>query len=409
MPDIKLKTIHRLRYDTRENTVPIADTVKLAKGEPFLVEGYYDGKDVLVIGDGDESKTVSTFLANNDYFVRGIGAGYNLPVAASTQLGGVKPADGLKIGSTGDMWIDVASLVGNGLVVSNSSAAYPGFGKLSVDLSNFDGNIKISGTLTANEIKTNVTSTGELIELRKGSENLLGSEEFAGIVIHNVLESGVTAKLGIDGEGRVVFSNKTDNYLIPYVLKSADTFSLVRILDDGLIENASLKNISITIRPKQGTEGEEHVLDLLGAAEPEIELIIPRKLSDLEDYDETATGPTFVSSNDRTLWNQVITSAAYGPSTLTTPSITNDTYTFADGTERTTKKLLLPRSDIQLESEGAIELTSNEKLDLKVINPVKSEISIKNAPYTMTYISDIIVDQYGRVKRIEYEQITINP
>jgi hypothetical protein len=69
------------------------------------------------------------------------------------------------------------------------------------------------------------------------------------------------------------------------------------------------------------------------------------------------------------------------------------------------KQLILPRSEI-LTGE-ALEVDEDGKINMKQIEIVESSPVELAAPTTITYISNLDIDEYGRVTRIYKQKINI--
>ena len=105
---------------------------------------------------------------------------------------------------------------------------------------------KVHGSLTAHELITIPTSTGNIIELRKDHTTSLSDGEVAGLYIHNVPNIGDNVKIGINKDAELVFHNKINNYHVPIIPSSnLANIPIIGINSNGIIETAELKTIKI--------------------------------------------------------------------------------------------------------------------------------------------------------------------
>ena len=399
---VTLKTIHQWRTDTWENTAIPSQSKVLTKGEPFYISGYPD-YDILVIGDG--VTTVGGLINSGSYFVKGKAAGYELPVATNGTLGGVKVGAGLSRGTTGDIWVNAESLLGDNLIIKkpdDENPMYPGMGKISVDLSNYVGKVKITGGLEIDKVIEAPVESGNLLELRKGSEAVIGDTDHTGIKIHNVSTVGSSVFLGVDKNEHPYFTDSSNNSSrIALIDSSALNSKLLGANANGYLQSTTLHPLVVKTRDNTSDEWTSANLNLLDSEANTLELTIPKKLSDLEDYDSDLSGPSFVSSEDRETWNKVIVDVTYS-STITQPQLNP----YLDGdNDHQARQLVLPRSDI-LTGE-ALEIDEDGKINMKQIEVVEDSPVALAAPTTITYISNLDIDEYGRVTKIYKQKINI--
>lgn len=398
---VTLKTIHQWRTDTWENTAIPSQSKVLTKGEPFYISGYPD-YDILVIGDG--VTTVGGLISSGSYFVKGKAAGYELPIATNGVLGGIKVGAGLKVGASGEVWANAESLLGDNLVIktSDKTPGYEGMGKISVDLSNYVGNVKITGNLEIDKAIEAPVESGNLLELRKGSEAVIGDTDNAGIKIHNVATVGSSVFLGVDKNEHPYFTDSSNNSSrIALINSSALNSKLLGANANGYLQSTTLHPLVVKTRDNTLDEWTSTNLNLLDSEANTLELTIPKKLSDLEDYDSDLSGPSFVSSEDRETWNKVIVDVTYS-STITQPQL--KPYLDEDN-DHQARQLVLPRSDI-LTGE-ALEIDEDGKINMKQIEVVEDSPVALAAPTTITYISNLDIDEYGRVTKIYKQKINI--
>lgn len=406
-----LKTINRLRYDTSARAIAHSQLI-LNKGEPFFVKDYLVGGTaykILVVGDGE--RTVDALLTAGEFFLQGAGAGYVLPVANSIRLGGVvvDNSHGLNVGTEGDLWVDVESIAGTNLAYLDTNSGYSGFGKLNVDLSHYKGNVEIEGNLTADRLLYTPTITSNVLKLREPEEGAtppspLTGSEIAGLEIQHINNS--TVYFGIDKDTNLLFKNATNNYHVPLVADSALTggIALIGLNANGIVVPAQVQTINLKTRHSETSDWSVQEIDITSATPQTVELTIPQKLSDLKDYSSSVSGPSYVSGEDRKLWNKIITEVTIDSNT-TFPYLTDTYYYEEDGSRRTTQKLLLPQANvtpgtgIQIMAGGAISLAPVE------VSRPSSEPLL--SPPQITYISNIEVDEYGRVTKIEKITATI--
>lgn len=406
-----LKTINRLRYDTSARAIAHSQLV-LNKGEPFFVKDYLIGGTaykILVVGDGE--RTVDALLTAGEFFLQGTGAGYVLPVANSIRLGGVVVDDshGLNVGTEGDLWVNVESIAGTNLKYVDTNSGYSGFGKLNVDLSHYKGNVEIEGNLTADRLLYTPTITSNVLKLREPEEGgitpdpLIGSE-IAGLEIQHINNS--TVYFGIDKDTNLLFKNATNNYHVPLVADSALTggIALIGLNANGIVTPAQVQKINLQTRKSTTSDWSSQEIDITSKTPQIVQLTIPQKLSDLEDYSDSASGPSYVSGEDRKLWNQTITEVAIDSNT-TFPYLM-DTYYYEDnGSQRKTKKLFLPQASV-IPGAG-IQITAGGAVSLAPIEVSRPSSEPLLSPPQITYISNIEVDEYGRVTKIEKITATI--
>lgn len=74
-------------------------------------------------------------------------------------------------------------------------------------------------------------------------------------------------------------------------------------------------------------------------------------------------------------------------------------------TERYAKRLELPASPI--DTGEALHIDDDDKLDLKPITVERPDPETQPNGKTITYITDIEVDEYGRVTKITKERIRV--
>lgn len=398
---VTLKTIHQWRTDTWENTAIPSQSKVLTKGEPFYISGYPD-YDILVIGDG--VTTVGGLISGGSYFVKGKAAGYELPIATNGVLGGIKVGAGLKVGASGEVWANAESLLGDNLVIKtpDKTPGYEGMGKISVDLSNYVGKVKIIGELEVDKLVEAPIETGNLLELRRATSSVIGDTENAGIKIHNVSKVGSSVFLGVDKNEHPYFTDSSNNSSrIALINSSALNSKLLGVNANGYLQSTTLHPLVVKTRDNTSDEWISANLNLLDSEANTLELTIPKKLSDLEDYDSDLSGPSFVSSEDRETWNKVIVDVTYS-STITQPQLNP----YLDGdNDHQARQLVLPRSDI-LTGE-ALEIDEDGKINMKQIEVVEDSPVALAAPTTITYISNLDIDEYGRVTKIYKQKINI--
>lgn len=398
---ITLETIHQWRTDTWENTAIPSQSRVLTKGEPFYISGYPD-YDILVIGDG--ISTVGALISSGSYFVKGKAAGYELPIATNGVLGGIKVGAGLKVGASGEVWVNANNLLGDNLVIKDSdkNPSYEGMGEISVDLSNYVGNVKIIGNLEVDKLVEAPVETGNLLELRRATSSVIGNTENAGIKIHNVSKVGSSVFLGVDKNEHPYFTDSDNNSSrIALINSSALNSKLLGANANGYLEATTLHPLIVRTRDNSSDEWASASLNLLDSEANKLELTIPKKLSDLEDYDSDLSGPSFVSSEDRETWNKVIVDVTYS-STITQPQL--KPYLDEDN-DHQARQLVLPRSDIV--TGEALEIDEDGKINMKQIEIVEDSPVALAAPTTITYISDLDIDEYGRVTKIYKQKINI--
>lgn len=396
---ITLKTLTRLRYDTSAQAIPNGALV-LAKGEPFYVKGFhYKGEDRNVLLIGDNTTTVDLLLSGGKFFVEGAGAGYELPVASTNTLGGIKVDQnhGIKVGYSGDAWVDVKSIAGENLKVSEDFA-YDGYGKLSVDLSSYEGDVSIEGTLVANKMLSTPVLVGNVFKLREpeyGADkpNPLADNEIAGLEVQYVTGKD-SAIIGVDNTASPIFRNINDDYRIPLISKNnlTEEIKIIGIDSRGMLFESNLQNINIKVRDnKTSPSWTATTIDVTSNTVQSVELTIPKKLSDLEDYIDDPTGPTYVSAEDRTVWNNVILDVSMDT------NITDPYLLPYNAYGRMVNKLVIPRTNVT--AGDGLEISS-DKITLQKVTVTNRSVEIAS-PQTITYISNIVTDEYGRVKEIE--------
>lgn len=414
---IKLKTQILLRNDAAGN-IGGGTKIILGKGEPFYAtDMYIDGthRNVLFIGDGENS--INNLLSDDsNFFFAGKGAGYVLERATAYQLGGVQIPEnlGLKINNSGEIWITPGKIAGKNLKY-RSVGSYPEFGLLDVDLDSYtgdisiNGNVDITGTITANLIEFQPSTVANQLELRattgETSPNPLTG--VAGIYVYNISgtpEDNQDVVFGTDSKGQFVFRNPTANYLVPLIKESdIKEIPLLRMNNKGIIGEAAIAPLTIKTRTNTGSDWTSTTINITDT-EKTVELTIPRKLSDLEDYSDSTSGPSYVSGEDRKLWNQTITDVAIDSNT-TIPYLTDTIYDEDDGSKRTTKKLFLPQANV---TPGAgIQIMAGGVISLAPVKVSRPDIEPLLSPPQITYISNIEVDEYGRVTKIEKITATI--
>lgn len=302
----KLKVQNLFRTDTHNNSIAAASSLILGVAEPYYIHNYFNTskteyEDIICIGDG--SSTLETLLLNKRYFVAGYGAGYDLPKATESSLGGIRinPNKGIEIDGSGRIGINLSDFIGSGLQEESE--------KLNLRLNNYEAeeeinlftNLKVHGSLTANELITIPTSVGNIVELRKDSTTSLSIGEVAGLYIHNVPNTGDDVEIGVNKDAELVFHNKINNYHIPIIPSSSlANIPIIGINSNGVIEAAELKTIKINQRRNNTAAWTEKELDLINGTDLTVNFTIPQSLSDLQDYDSSLTGPSYVSAEDRT-------------------------------------------------------------------------------------------------------------
>ena len=399
----KLKIQNLLRTDSHDNSIAAASSLILGVAEPYYIHNYFNGseyEDIICVGDG--SSTLANLLTNKKYFVAGYGAGYDLPKATESSLGGIRinPNKGIKIDGSGRISINLNDFIGSGLQEQGE--------KLNLLLNNYSAETEINlytdlnvhGSLTANELITIPTSVGNIVELRKDSTTPLSTGEVAGLYIHNIPNTNDNVEIGINKDAELVFNNKINNYHIPIIPSNSLTnIPIIGINSNGIIEAAELKTIKINQRRNSATAWTEKELDLINGTDLTVNLTIPQSLSDLQDYDSSLTGPSYVSTEDRNRWNGVITDVA------TSSSYTDPVLVPLGGTNG--QRLILPTTTLPISSSKTLELNESGNLDLKKVTVAKPAVVPQITPTTITYISNIEVDEYGRVTKIERSQLYI--
>ena len=411
MNSVMLKTINRLRYDPAARATAHSQLI-LNKGEPFFVKDYLVGGTaykILVVGDG--KRTVDALLTAGEFFLQGAGAGYVLPVANNIRLGGIIVDDnhGLNVGTEGDLWVDVESIAGTNLEYVDTLSGYNGFGKLKVNLSHYKGNVEIEGSLTADRLLYTPTITSNVLNLREPEAGAtppgpLTGSEIAGLEIQHINNS--TVYFGIDKDANLLFKNATNNYHVPLVADSALTsgIALIGLNSNGIVVPAQVQKINLKTRHSKTSEWSLQEIDVTNKDPQTVELTIPQKLSDLEDYSSSVSGPSYVSGEDRKLWNQTITEVTIDSNT-TIPYLMDTYYYEDDGSQRKTKKLFLPQASV---TPGAgIQITAGGAVSLAPIEVSRPSTEPLLSPPQITYISNIEVDEYGRVTKIEKITATI--
>lgn len=413
MNKLEFNVIHELCGDSWNNTASYASKISPHFGEPYFIKDYYrtdDGKyyDIMLIGREDNSADIESLLTKEKFFVGGWGAGYQLPIASSYTLGGItNPSKGLKSGGSGDLWVNTESLRGTNLKYTPlDSETYPGFGTLNVDLENYTGNVTIHGTLTANKLLSTPVVTGNVLKLREPipDENTgetvlpddLSSSDICGLEMQYISKPDKHAYFGVNNKSELIFKNYFNNYHIPIAVSSTlKSMQLIGLNENGIITEASLQPITIRQRPNSGSEWSTTTLNVTDIAAPSLDLTIPKRLSDLEDYTgEDKTTASYVSATDRKLWQHIITDVGMSAS-ITSPEFTTDSITYS-GVKYETKKLIVPQ--IQIKIGGGLTKEGD------TINLPKISIEDKTITWSdlteLTYISDITCDEYGRVKSI---------
>lgn len=192
------------------------------------------------------------------------------------------------------------------LKLVNPEPGYEGFGRLKVDLTKYIGDVEIEGTLKYTSVEENPASISNTYTLRQDATTAMTSN-FSGIVINSIDSALRKAWMGVDKDGRMVYNYGTsestaDKYLVATVREAANDYALIGINTNGLIQEASLQELIIETKPNSTASASEitsQTINLLSNLEQKISLIIPKKLSDLSDYNESATGPSYVSALDR--------------------------------------------------------------------------------------------------------------
>lgn len=413
MNKLEFNVIHELCGDSWNNVAFNTNKIKTNFGEPFFVKDYYrteDGKyyDIMLMGREDQSTEIESLLEKEKFFVGGWGAGYQLPLATSTQLGGItNPSKGLKSGGTGDLWVNTESLKGTNLkYLASDSDTYPGFGTLNVDLESYTGNVTIHGTLTANKLLSTPVVTGNVLKLREpipdestGEIVLpgdLSNSDICGLEMQYISKPDKHAYFGVNNKSELIFKNHINNYHIPIAVSSTlKNMQLIGLNENGIITEASLQPITIRQRPNSGTAWSTTTLNVTDIAAPSLDLTIPKRLSDLEDYTgEDKTTASYVSATDRKLWQHIITDVGMSAS-ITSPEFTTDSITYS-GVKYETKKLIVPQ--IQIKIGGGL-IKEGDTINLPKISIEDKTITWSDLT-ELTYISDITCDEYGRVKSI---------
>ena len=299
--------------------------------------------------------------------------------------------------SCGDAWVDVKSIAGENLKVSEDFA-YDGYGKLSVDLSSYEGDVSIAGTLVANKMLSTPVLVGNVFKLREpeyGADkpNPLADNEIAGLEVQYVVGKD-SAIIGVDNTASPIFRNINDDYRIPLISKNnlTEEIKIIGIDSRGMLFESNLQNINIKVRDnKTSPSWTTATIDVTSNTAQSVELTIPKKLSDLEDYIDDPTGPTYVSAEDRTVWNNVILDVSMDT------NITDPYLLPYNAYGRTVNKLVIPRTNVT--AGDGLEISS-DKITLQKVTVTNRSVEIAS-PQTITYISNIVTDEYGRVKEIE--------
>lgn len=268
----------------------------------------------MLVGREDTPANLETLLEKNKFFVGGWGAGYQLPVASAYTLGGVtNPSKGLKIGSSGDLWLNTSSIQGDNLKYVSLDDAYPGFGQLQVDLESYTGNVTIHGNLTADKLLSTPVVTGNVLKLREPQPDEstgeivlpsdLSDSDICGLEMQYISKPNNHAYFGVNNKSELIFKNHINDYHIPVaVTNSLKDMQLIGLNQNGIITEASLQPITIRQRPNSGTAWSTTTLDVTDTTAPSLDLTIPKRLSDLEDYTgEDKTTASYVSATDRKL------------------------------------------------------------------------------------------------------------
>ena len=80
---------------------------------------------------------------------------------------------------------------------------------------------------------------------------------------------------------------------------SALNSKLLGVNANGYLQSTTLQPLIVKTRDNASDDWTSIDLNLLDSNDNELALTIPKKLSDLEDYDSDLSGPSFVSSEDR--------------------------------------------------------------------------------------------------------------
>ena len=421
MEKLEFNVIHELTGDSWSNTASYASKISPHFGEPYFIKDYYkadDGKyyDIMLMGREDTPTDIESLLEKEKFFIGGWGAGYRLPIASSNTLGGItNPSKGLKIGASGDAWVNTESLKGTNLTYTPSdSATYPGFGTLNVDLKEYIGNVTIKGNLTADKLLSTPVVTGNVLKLREPipDENTgeivlpndLADNELCGLELQYISKPNKHAYFGVNNKSELIFKNHINNYHIPVaVTNSLKDMQLIGLNQNGIITEASLQPITIKQRPNSGTAWSTTTLSVTDTTAPSLELTIPKRLSDLEDYTgEDKTTASYVAATDRQLWQHIITDVGVSTA-ITSPEFTTDSITYS-GVKYETKKLVIPQIQVKV-GEGLTK--EGDAINLPKINVTTTEESWTDLT-EITYVHNIEVDEYGRVTKIEKYKVNFN-
>ena len=208
-----------------------------------------------MIGDG--ITTIGALISSGSYFVKGKAAGYELPIATNGVLGGIKVGAGLKVGASGEVWVNANNLLGDNLVIKDSdkNPSYEGMGEISVDLSNYVGNVKIIGNLEVDKLVEAPVETGNLLELRRATSSVIGNTENAGIKIHNVSKVGSSVFLGVDKNEHPYFTDSDNNSSrIALINSSALNSKLLGANANGYLEATTLHPLIVRTRDNSSDE-----------------------------------------------------------------------------------------------------------------------------------------------------------
>jgi hypothetical protein len=234
--------------------------------------------------------------------------------------------------------------------------------------------------------------TGNLIKVRTDNTVALTNDDYVGLQIYNVHTDPIY--LGAKKDGKLYYKNNINNFSIPVIPTSALSTAapVLGINTDGELTKTTLSTVKVQVRDNDVEDYRDIGTINVTEADQAIQLTIPTKLSDLEDY---STGESYVTSADKELWRKMITEVAYS-SSVDVPTLSS-VQNYIESKVYDTQKLLLPQITLSA-GEG---LTTQE--DGKVgLAPVTTTTDSNNRYPTesFTCISDIEVDDYGRVTKI---------